>query len=156
MDFSDSNLANIFLGVVAVLFMVGNIFMKKRKTDSTPLGRVIAILFDIKKNRNLAESFTTHSNVRRFRVGSWQKSRNKLDFIPRETWFQLEKVFNMAIESNERIDAAKKFGSSSYLAGIDLDKMKKPLAEAEQAVQMWIDENMQNPEYMPKRRGLFG
>ena len=157
MDFSDSSLSNILLGVVAVLFFVGNIFLRKRRGDGTPVGRVAAMLMDIRQNRNIVESFTFHRNVRKFRVDSWQKGREKIDFLPRELWFKLEKAFGMAIEVNERLDSAKKFGSSSYLAGIDLDKMSQPIIDAEQALQSWLEENMQNPEFQkPPKRGLFG
>ena len=62
----------------------------------------------------------------------------------------------MAEDVNERIAAAKKYKSDSYMAGIDVEKMKKPLADSEQELQRWLEENMHNPEFMPKRPGLFG
>ena len=57
---------------------------------------------------------------------------------------------------NQRIDAARQFKSASYMAGIDVDRLKKPFSEVEQALGQWVTENMHNAEYQPKRRGLFG
>ena len=68
----------------------------------------------------------------------------------------LSRTFEMAEEVNERIEAAKKFKSDSYMAGIDVDKLKEPLAKSKQQLREWLEANMQNPEFMPKRRGLFG
>ena len=43
------------------------------------------------------------------------------------------------------------------MAGIDIDKLKEPLTQSKEQLREWVQENMQNPEYMPqKRRGLFG
>ena len=44
----------------------------------------------------------------------------------------LAHTFEMTEEFNERIDAAKKFKSNSYMAGIDVSKLKEPLAKSKQ------------------------
>jgi hypothetical protein len=42
------------------------------------------------------------------------------------------------------------------MASIDLSRLKAPLAQSQQQLREWVQENMQNPEYLPKqRRGLF-
>jgi len=147
---------NIILIIVIVLVLVLNIFLKGRRSMKTPLGRAVSILADINRNEKLVENFSFHHGVGKMRTSAWKRNNDKVDFLPQELLMTLAKTFEMAEEVNERIEAARKFKSDSYMAGIDVDKLKAPLAESKQQLQEWLQANMQNPEYMPKKRGLFG
>jgi len=147
---------NIILGIVILLFLVLNIFVKSRKAKKTPLGRVVDIFSELNHNEKLVENFGFTPGVKKFKTGAWLGNSDKVDFLPQELWMMLSHVFEMSEEVNERINAARKFKSTSYMAGIDVDKLKAPLARSKQQLQEWLQANMQNPEYMPKRRGLFG
>ena len=156
MDFGDSG-ANVILVIVLGVIMVANIFFKKRKTESTPIGMVISIFSEVNHNENLAGDFGANRGAAKFRTGSWKRGRDKIDFLPQDLLSTIATAFNMVEEVNERIDAAKKFGSGSYLEGIDVSRLKAPLAKSKQGLQAWLEENMNKPEYAPpKRRGLFG
>ena len=133
-----------------------NIFFKRRKTEQTPLGIVASIFSEVRHNKNLTETFEYHWQSKKFKTGSWKRNKTKVDFLPQELLATLSNVFDMAEEYNERVDAAKKYRSDSYMAGIDVSKLKEPLAKSQQELQEWYQENMGNPEYAPKRRGLFG
>ncbi len=147
---------NIILIIVIVLVLILNIFLKGRRSLKTPLGRAVSILADINRNEKLVENFSFHHGVGKMRTSAWKKNSNRVDFLPQELLMTLSKTFEMAEEVNERIEAAKKFKSDSYMAGIDVDKLKAPLAKSKQQLQEWLEANMHNPEYMPKKRGLFG
>ncbi|MFC2001265.1 hypothetical protein ACFLUZ_02035 [Chloroflexota bacterium] len=156
MDSGESG-ANIVLVIVIGILLVANFYFRKRKTESTPLGMVASIFSELNYNQKLAENFGFHRGGGKFKTVSWKRGHDKIDFLPMELRNELSKIFETTEDFNERIDAARKYGSDSYLAGIDVDKLKGPLAKNKQELQEWLQENMQNPEYAPpRRRGLFG
>ncbi len=153
---SDGTGINIIVILVLVLLVAANIFLRNRKTEKTPLGMIASLLSEVAKNQKLTEGFNFQRGGKKFKTGSWKRNKNKIDFLPLELKNTLAKAFDMTEEVNERIDAARKFGSDSYMAGIDVDKLKEPLAKSKQELQEWFQENMGKPEYAPtKRRGLF-
>jgi len=155
MELSETTI-NILLGLAVVLMLAVNFFVKKRKMENTALGRIVTILDELRHNEKAAETFSFHHTIQRFRTSHWNKSKDKIDYIPIEIRSRLEKAFDLAEDANERINAAKRHGSSSYMAGIDVDKMKQPISIADQILREWLQENMDNPELQPKKRGLFG
>ena len=156
MDFGESG-GNVILLIVLAVIMMANIFFKKRKTESTPLGMVVGIFSEVNRNEQLAENFGAQQGAAKFKTSGWKRGRDKVDFLPKELLTTISTTFDMADEFNERIEAAKKFGSGSYLEGIDVSRLKAPLAKSKQGLQAWLEENMNKPEYAPpKRRGLFG
>lgn len=155
MELSETTI-NILLGLAVLLMLAVNFFVKKRKMESTALGRVVTILDDLRHNAKVAETFSFHHTIQRFRTSHWYKGKDKLDYIPIDVRSRLEKAFDLAEDANERINAAKRHGSNSYMAGIDVDKMKQPISIADQILREWLQENMDNPELQPKKRGLFG
>ena len=154
MDLGESG--NVILIILIGVVIVVNIFIRKRRAEKTPLGGVAGILSEVNNNLKLTEAFSFHRGARKFQTGSWKRNKDKIDFLPVELLNTLSKAFEMSEDVNERIDAARKYGSDSYMAAIDVDKLKEPLAKSKQGLQEWLQENMQNPEYAPKRRGLFG
>ena len=155
MELSETGM-NILLGVLIFGLLVVNIYFKKRKTDKSLLGMVVGVFSDVNKNLNVVENFSFHRQVEKLKTSNWQRNKDKVDFLPVEIRNALDKTFDLVEEVNGRIDAARKYKSDSYMAGIDVDKLKGPLAKSKQQLQEWLQENMQNPEYVPKRRGLFG
>ena len=148
---------NILLVILVIGALALNIYIKARRTGKTPLGRVARILMNVNYNERLVENFGYHSRVGKLKTGAWQKNKDKLEFLPQELRQTLSHVFEMSEDINGRIDAARKFKSDSYMAGIDVSKIKEPLARSKEELQVWLQANMQNPEYQPKRRrGLFG
>lgn len=155
MDLGETG-TNIIFGIVIVLFLVLNVYVRSRRTAKTPLGRVIKILAEINYNKKLVENFSFHRGIGKFKTGAWKRNNDKIDFVPQQLRMTLSQTFEMSAEVNERINAARKYKSDSYMAGIDVDKLKAPLAKSQQQLQEWLQANAQNPAYMPKRRGLFG
>lgn len=148
---------NILIGIIILLLLGLNIYVRSRRSLKSPLGRVALILTNINHNVNLAENFSFHHRIGRMKTGAWQKNKDKIDFVPQELRMTLSRVFEMCEEVNDRIDAARKFKSDSYMAGIDISKLKTPLADSQQRLHEWLQANMNNPEYQPKRRrGIFG
>jgi len=152
----NETLMNILLGALIVILLVANFYFRKRKTDKSPLGMAVGIFSDVNKNLKLVENFSFHWQVGKLKDSNWQLNKDRVDFLPVDIKSTLSKTFDMVEEVNQRIEAAQRYKSNSYMAGIDIDKLKGPLARSKERLQEWIKENFQNPEYMPKRRGLFG
>lgn len=125
------------------------------RTRRSPLGRVIGILSNVRHNENLVENFSFHREIGRMKASAWQKNKERVEFLPQELRTTLSQLFELVEEVNESIDAARKYKSDSYMAAIDISKLKAPLDESKEQLMEWIQENMHNPEYLPKRRSLF-
>jgi len=152
----DGTAMNVIMVILIIILLVANIYFRRRKEEKTPLGKVIRILYEVGHNQRTIESFEFHRGRKKFKTGGWRRNKNKIDFLPSELQAALAKAFEMAEEFNERINAAKKFGSDSYMVGIDTEKLKEPFAKSDEKLREWLQENSQNPEYAPKRRGLLG
>ena len=155
MDLSESGMT-IVLVVLMVGLLVANVYFGKRKAEKTLLGKVVSVLSDIRYNQRVIETFGFHWRTKRLKAGGWRRNSAKIGFLPEELWISLDKIFDMVDDFNQRIDTAKKYKSDSYMAGIDVDKLKAPLDKVAGRLGEWVQANMSNPEYAPKRRGLFG
>lgn len=156
MDLSERTI-NIIVIVVIFLLLVLSVYIRLRRTREAPLGRVISILSNINHNVKLVDNFSFRRQAGKLKTSGWKRNKDRVDFLPQELRQTLAQAFEMSEEINERIAAARKFKSDSYMAGIDVSKLKAPLANSKQQLTEWLRENLQNPQFLPKRRrGLFG
>jgi len=147
--------SSILIGVALVFLLVLSIGLQMLRTRRAPLGKVVGILSSVRYNARLCENFSYHHGIGRFKSQAWEKNREKVAFLPQELLDKLSKVFDMVAEMNVNIDAAVKFKTDSYMAAIDVSKLKEPLATCEEQLKEWVYENMNNPDYLPKKRSLF-
>ena len=151
------NMLETLLPIIAiVLFMVVNIFLKRRTADKTEMGKVISLQAEINQNLKIIETFAYDLRVRKFKTDSWNRNKAKLDFLDERLHTTLVNTFSMAEECNRQIDTAKKYKSSSYLAGIEVDKLRESLTRSKQGLEEWFAANKDKRELMPKKRSLFG
>ena len=147
---------NLIILVPIILLLLFNIFFRrKRRGERTPTEIVFSLLSEIALNQQIVETFLQGQPVKKFKTGSWQRNKNKLDFLEQELQVVVAKVFSMAEEFNREIDSAKKFKSSSYLIGIPADKLKEPLARSRQWLEEWLQSHSGQTQATPGRRGLF-
>ena len=146
---------SVLIGVAMVLLLGLSIGLQIVRTRRAPLGKVVGILSSVKYNMKLCEDFSYHRSIGRMKSKAWEKNRDKVYFLPQGLMNDLSKLFEMVDEVNERIDAAIRYKSDSYMAAIEIDKLKAPLANCQEKLTEWVYENMNNPEYLPKKRSLF-
>ncbi len=149
-------LGNIILVVVILLFMLGSIFLRRRTMEKTELGKIVSLLSEINQNLKIIDAFSFHWRTKKFKTGAWQRNTTKLDFLDEKLHTTLANAFGMAEEFNQRIDEAKKYKSSSYLASIEVDKLKDTMTKSKQELEEWFQENKDKQELLPRKRGLFG
>ena len=147
---------NVILAIVIALFLFGNLFLRRRSMEKTELGKAVALLAEVNHNIKTIDTFSFTLKVKKFKTGSWSRNKNKLDFLDDRLRSTLANAFGMTEEFNQRISDAKKHKSSSYLANIEIDKLRDAMTRCQQDLGEWFNENRDNKELFPKKRGLFG
>lgn len=141
------------LAIVALLAL--SIGLQVFRTRRAPLGRVLQVLSDVRYAEKLCREFSNSRGMRKFRVNGWEKNKGKVRFLPEELRTEIEGLFGKLADINVEIDSAKKFKSNAYLVTIDVNKLEQPLASVKEKLQKWLQVNMHNPAYLPKRLSLF-
>jgi hypothetical protein len=145
----------IRFGLAVLLLLAASIALQIFRTRRAPLGRVLHILANIRHAEKICRQVSDSRKVRKFRVNGWEKNKEKVRFLPEELRTELDRLFGTLADSNIKIDTAAKFKSDAYLVTIDVNKLEEPLAAGRQKLQRWLEANMHNPEYLPRRVSLF-
>ena len=153
-DFVD--FGNILIIMIPlILIILFNVFFKKRKAEKTEPEIAMGLLSEVATNQHIADGFLGKTRVRKFRTDSWQRNKERLDFLDQTLRDELAKAFGMAEEFNRAVDATRKFKSSSYLEGIPVDKLKDSLARSRQGLEEWFELNKDQAMTTPGRRGCL-
>jgi len=145
----------IILGALLFLMLIVSMVVQGWRTRRSPMGRVVGIASDLRYNRKLCERINGGGPVARFKTGNWDKNRERIEFTPSEVRDELAKLYETIGEVNATIDASQTHGSKSYMGSISIDKMLEMIMPLQEQIQNWVYENMNNPEYLPKKRGLL-
>jgi len=155
-DFGDIG-RNLIILIPLILLIVFNLFFRRRKkAEKTQPEIAMGLLSEVAVNQQIAETFLPKSQLKKFRTGSWQRNRGKLDFLDQKLREDLAKTFSMAEEFNRAIDATRKFKSSSYLEGISVDRLKESLTRSRQGLAEWFESNKDQATMASGRRGCLG
>jgi len=138
-----------------ILVILFNVFFKKRKAEKTQPEIAMSLLSEVAMNQQIARSSLEKSQVKKFRIDSWQRNRVKLDFLSQSLQDDLARTFSMAEEFNRAVDAARKFKSSSYLEGISVEKLKELLDCSRKGLDDWFEANKDQTAMTPGRRGCL-
>lgn len=138
--------------VPVVAFIVFNIFFRKHQEQKRQQQVVHSLLSEIDYNRQLMETFLFKWQSKKFKTGTWKSNKDKMNYIDQSLHNTLAGAYAIAEEFNGEIEAAKKHKSSSYLAGIQVDRLKEPLAKSKQGLKEWLELNKRAKE-MPKPGG---
>jgi len=154
MDFGDigANLPIILLIIGLVLLQF---FLRRRKPEVGRQEVVQSLLSEVRLNQAVAKLFEQQQKPRRFETVSWQRNKNKLDFLGESLQRALSDAFGMAEDYNQQIGAAKKYKSTSYLVSIDVDKLKEPLAKSREGLEEWLLSNVGRKESPSQYPGFF-
>ncbi|MBA7655374.1 hypothetical protein ES703_63278 [subsurface metagenome] len=155
MDFKDIGANLPFIVAVIVLIFFQFVIRRRRSPESTYPEIVQALLSEVRLNLRLAEAFSFSQRTRKFLTTSWQLNKNKLDFLDQSTQISLSDAFMMAEDFNQQIAASKKYKSTSYLAVIDVDKLKEPLTKSQEGLEQWLQSEVGTIEPQMKTPGPF-
>ncbi|MFC2003004.1 hypothetical protein ACFLV4_03555 [Chloroflexota bacterium] len=147
---------NLTFIIPLILLVLFQIFVKRRKGENTTLEVVGSLLSEINQNQQLMEAFLVNWQAKKFKTGSWERNKNKLDFLDQSLQNALADAFGLAEDFNRQMDSAKQHKSASYLANINVEKLREPLARSKQGLEEWLEANTGQKELLTRRRGLFG
>ena len=143
MDFGDLGALrkNVTVILPLILLIIFKIFFRKRRAEKTVPEIVSSLLAEINQNQQLMEAFLVKWQAKKFKTGSWQRNKNRLAFLEQSAQTALADAFDMAEDFNRQIASAKKHKSASYLANINVDKLKEPLTRSRQGLEEWHQPN---------------
>jgi len=138
-DFDWGNIGKILAYLIPVIVIIlTNVVFRKQKQQKERLTVVRSLLSEINHNQKLMEAFSLQWQTRKFKTGTWKRNKEKIDYIDPGLRYTLADAFEIAEEFNREIDAAKKHKSTSYLAGIRVDRLEEPLARSKQGLEEWL------------------
>ena len=135
--------------------IVFSIFMRRRKTESTPQDIATSLLSDMNANQGIVEQAGSQMRPAKLKIASWQRNNDKLGFLDNETRSNIINFFKMAEDFNMQMESAKKFKATSYISGINTERMKGPLAKGREGLQEWMKVNMQQAGPGAGRQGCM-
>jgi hypothetical protein len=150
----EDTLGTIVPVVIMVIFMLSSLFLRRRSMEKTEMGKVATLLAEINHNLKIIDNFSFTLKVKKFKTGTWNRHKTRLDFLDERLRATLAKTFDLADDFNQQIDSARKHQSSSYLASIEVDKLTDWLTKSQQGLGEWFNQN-KDKELFPKKRGLL-
>ena len=153
MDFDWGDIGGILTYLVPVLiFVVINVFFRKQQEQKRQQQAVRGLLSEIDYNQKLMEVFLFNWQAKKFKAGAWKRNKDKMDYIDQSLRNILAGAYAIAEEFNGEIGAARKHKSPGYLAGIQVDRLKEPLARSKQGLKEWLELNKRKKE-LPRPGG---
>jgi len=158
MDFGDLGALGKNLSVIIplILLVVFQIFTRKHRAERTLQEIVTSLLNEVNHNQKLMEAFLVKWQIKKFKIDSWKRNRNRINTLDQSVQTALADTFDLVEDFNRQMENAKKNKSTSYLANINMDKLKEPLARSRRGLEEWLQEHSGQQNMPTRRRGLFG
>ena len=148
---------NFGLLIPIIIIIIFGILMRRRGGGKTHLEVAVSLLSEVNHNLKVMDAFSSNWRVKkRFKTGNWNRNQDKTDFLDEELQDNLSDAFSLAEDFNQRVIEAKQHKSTSYLAGIQVDKLREPLTKSKEGLTEWVQANFQTEMSQRRRRGLFG
>ena len=126
----------IVSGAIVLIFM----FLRPRAGARKYPEVVQFILYDIKMNQALVDSFKQREKPKTFEHNNWEINKDKIGFLTESQKELLRDTFGLVDEFNVVIKASKKSKSDSY-KNIDLTKFKELLDKCQKELEDWMITN---------------
>jgi hypothetical protein len=138
LDFDWGEIGQILAYLIPVaIFIIFNIFLRKQQEQKRRLEVVKGLIAEIDQNQKLMEAFLLQWQYQKFKTGHWKRYKGKLDYVDQGLRSTLASTYEIAEGFNREIELAKQQKSTSYLAGIRVDKLRDPLAKSRQGLEEW-------------------
>jgi predicted transcriptional regulator len=103
------------------------------------------ILYDIKMNQALADTFLQRQKPKTFESNNWEINKTKIGFLTETQKELLKETFALVDKFNIEIKSAKKNKTDSY-KNLDLSKFKELLARCQKELEDWMMTNIGQKE----------
>lgn len=154
MDFS-AILDNLPIILAVIVLLLLQYLFWRPKPERTHQEIAHSLLSEVKLNQGLVEIFGLREKPKKFEITSWQRNKTRLDFLDESLQTSLSDAFGIVEDFNRQIESAKKHKSPSYMAGLNVGKLKEPLAKSKQGLEDWFLANTGRKEPPLKYPGIF-
>jgi len=138
--------------VIALSFI-----MRRRKpAEKTPQDVASSLLMDVIANQRALEKFDTQTRPKKLKLGSWQRNSEKLDFLEPSLRSTLSNTFRQIEDFNLRVESAKMYKSTSYLFGVNIERLQEPLDKSREGLEEWLKANIEQAGPGAGRQGCMG
>jgi len=138
--------------VIALSFI-----MRRRKpVENTPQEIASSLLMDVVADQQALEKFSTQKKPKKLKMGSWQRNWEKLDFLDPSLRETLSKTFTQIEDFNMRVESAKMYKSTSYLFGVNIERLQEPLDKSREGLEEWLKANAEQAGPGAGRQGCMG
>ena len=156
MDFGDiSDNIPVIVSIV-VLILLQFFLRRKRSPETDHIGIVQNLINEVRLNTRLADIFNPSRAGKKFMDTSWRLYSNKLDFLDRDLQTDVSDTYMLIEDYNQQITSAKKFKSTSYLASVDISRLKELLTDTQEGLEEWLVARTGTDETTPKSPSIFG
>ena len=140
-----------------IIVIVLTFVMRRRKPElKTPQDIASGLLTDVMANQRTLERFEAQERPKKLKLGSWQRNSEKIDFLDQELRHTLSDTFRQIEDFNLRVESAKMYKSSSYLFGVNVERLQKPLEKSRDGLEEWIKANIGQAGPGAGRQGCLG
>jgi hypothetical protein len=147
LDFDWGDIGQVLSYLIPVVaFILFNVFFRKQQERKRRQQVVRSLVSEIDYNQKLLEAFLYKWQTKKFKTGTWKANQAKMDYIDQSLLSTLAGAYEIAEQFNSEIEAAKKHRSASYLVGIQMDRLREPLAKSRQGLEEWLELNERQKE----------
>ena len=113
------------------------------------------LLFDVKLNQALVDTFYQREKPRRFERTNWEINKSKIGFLGDSLGETLTMTFGMVEELNQELKAIKKAKSGSH-KDLNVTKLTEPLAKCREGLEGWLMDTIGTTEVAPRYPSVTG
>ena len=139
-----------------VIVVLSFVTRRHKPVEKTPQEIASSLLMDVMANQKALDRFDTQKRPKKLKLGSWERNSEKLDFLEPPLRETLTNTFRQVEDFNLRINSAKMYKSTSYLFGVNIDRMQEPLSKSREGLESWIKEHMEQAGPSAGRQGCMG
>ena len=139
---------------VIVVVLLFSLLRRRGGTRNQP-DMIQAILFDVKLNQVLIDTYHRREKPKKFERTNWLLYKDKISFLKETLKENLKEAFALVDDINQQIQFAKKSKSESY-KNIDLSKLRELLIVCREGLEEWMVDNTGQKELPPRYPSLTG
>ncbi len=139
-----------------IIIVLSFVMRRRRPAEKTPQDIAASLLMDVTSNQRALEKFETQKRPKKLQLGSWQRNSEKIDFLESSLRSTLAETFRQIEDFNLRVESAKMYKSTSYLFGVNIDKLEGPLAKSREGLEEWLKANIEQAGPGAGRQGCLG
>lgn len=139
-----------------IIIVLSFVMRRRRPAEKTPQDIASSLLMDVVANQRALEKFETQKRPKKLRLGSWQRNSEKIDFLEPSLRSTLAEAFRQIEDFNLRVESAKMYKSTSYLFGVNIERLEGPLTKSREGLEEWLRANIEQAGPGAGRQGCMG